>query len=232
MSDQGSEVTATEPVTNEETAAAATETTDGESAEATPEAPAAANITPERVLDVMLGTAVLAAEGVRRTAQQLRENAPSVMASLEEKGRPLREQILGKLGTGSSAPDGGSGPTGGSASTRRAEDDIAVLERRVRELEQQLATVPTEDTPTDEAAPSPVSFDLSDVAQPDAPTTAEDATFVPGPDPAPAALADSPYAMSETDEEAEREEQAPDAGGGAADPKRGRRRPRPEEPSA
>ena len=152
-----------------------------------------APFTAERVLDVVLGAAALAADEVVRTARQLRDDAPAITAAWEEKGRPLREQLYQKISGAadrSSAPTEAKPPaddatkTTGVASMGSADDEISVLERRVRELEEQVAFGGT---------------------TPEVHTTAEESTFVPGDELPPSTLADSPYAVSETEEEVARE---------------------------
>jgi hypothetical protein len=133
---------------------------------------------------------VSAAEALEAAVKLVRENGPAVAEAFERKGRPVRERIVEALrGTPFAAPMS-SGPSDAGGATKgsggSAAREISALERRVRELEQQIA-----------------GGDL-DIAE----TTADAATFNGEIWETPEerdSLADSPYAVSETPEEQAKE---------------------------
>jgi hypothetical protein len=133
----------------------------------------------ERILDTFFGFGVMNAEVIEYAATRLGEvvtDLPAYIATLEEKGRPVREKLFGSLNfdfptstdvfemadetdepTGSDdvKEDDGATPPADStpkpsepakpaeapkAPAKPAEDEISALERRVRELEQQVDT--------------------------------------------------------------------------------------------
>jgi hypothetical protein len=181
-------------------------------------------LTAERMFDIALGAIAIAAEATGKRVQELgdqartlRDDAPEILETWEERGRPLREQLLGKLREGfapiaddepltapvadpAAAPESPSAPTPPAASpsvgTRVRE--ISALEQRVRELEAQVAAPVTPGSAPETAL----------VVSESAMTPAEAATFDPelGSDEPVMALSDSPYAVSENEEEAAREE--------------------------
>lgn len=154
--DMNSEHTTTEePVESETSSEASTETTDTAEADGDPSRP----VTPERVADVALGLGATAFEALDRAARSLDatvrrvvEDAPAVIADLEEKGRPVREKIVETLRGRPTVSDVFTSTDQESAPSRGG-DDIATLEARVRELEQQVGDRP--DAPAD---PSPFSM--------------------------------------------------------------------------
>lgn len=133
-------------------------------------------ISPERVADVALGMGAtafdwleMAAKGVDDAVRRIVDDAPSVIGELEERGRPVREKI-GEWLPGRSG--GSDGPANAEAVARGAEDDIALLEARVRELEQQV--------------PTPPRLDVSDIQEPaSSETSATRSTSSDPSDPAP-----------------------------------------------
>jgi len=182
-------------------------------------------MTPERVLDTFLGAVAIAAEATAKRARELseqastlREDAPAILETWEERGRPLREQIVGKIKE-SFAPIPDEEPTPLPAPTaeeidpqvattipapppvttvtgRSAKREISALEQRVRELEAQVSTPPTSEPVVEFEAP--------------AMTPAEEATFDPEQGHSPiSGLAESEYAVSETDTESAHEEFEP-----------------------
>jgi hypothetical protein len=129
----------------------------------------------ERAVDVILGAAVVAAEAIAQAAKHLQENGPAYVETLETKGRPVRERLVEALRVGRPATfrDVTFSPPAS------AEDEISALERRVRELEQQIASGNATETPAEEATYVPAESWGDDVPS----------------------LAESPYAISETEEE-------------------------------
>jgi hypothetical protein len=160
-----------------------------------------APLTTERVVDIALGVIAVAAEASIRTVQHLgdqarglQENGPAMLDSLEERGRPLRARIAARLRDGF-APIADDVPEADPASPpRTADQEISALEQRVRELETQVSVEP--DAASGVSAPAAADE-----------TPADGATFVPSGN-HPFTLADSAYAVSETDEESERERDA------------------------
>jgi hypothetical protein len=132
------------------------------------------------VIDITLGAAVVVAEFITQAAKHLQENGPAYLDVLESKGKPVRDRLREALR--------GSGKTVlrdvTFAPPASAEEEITALERRVRELEQQIASSGPVETP------------------------AEDATFLstPAGETEFPSLAESPYAISETEEEQAQEE--------------------------
>ena len=104
----------------------------------------------ERFFDVTLGTGALVAEKLDANLRRIWDDTPGVVAELEERGRPIRQQLSdalkGKLPTASDAFK-----AGGAAETA-PEDEIEALENRVKELEQQVGDPSAEKT-TDEKSP-------------------------------------------------------------------------------
>ena len=110
-------------------------------------------LTAERVTDITFGLGKAAVDLLDQAARQLddsvrqiRQDTPGFLADMEEKGRPIRERlsesfkgfnvtdVFNKATKGDAAPGTGTGDF----------DDIEALENRVRELEQQVSTEPTE----------------------------------------------------------------------------------------
>ena len=175
-----------DPAENEQTPQAA-------GADSPPPAVTPAPVTGERVLHIALGAAATFAQAAERAARDLSQNGPVILETLEERGKPVRAALAQKLGglaggvrattATSAATATGEAPAAPHSS---ADAEIAALERRVRELEQEVsrpATPPADDE-----------------------TTAEAATTTPEHNPS--ALADSPYAVSETEDEVAHEEGA------------------------
>lgn len=210
-------------------------------------------LTGDKVLDIAFGVAVLAAEAAGKLAKQfserlqdLQDQAPTIADNLQEKGRPVREKFVGKLreqtiattdvtpaGDGEQDSKTSAVPAPANGKPPSAEDEISALERRVRELEQEVAVSPTYGvtTPAVDAAPAPeapaeTTFGLP--AFTSEPTPAEEATYVPA-DPT-TSLEESPYAISETEDEAiaeqveEAVETAADAEGQTTRPRVSRKR--------
>lgn len=139
-------------------------------------------LTPERVADVALGLGAVAfealdraARGLDATVRRVVEDAPAVIADLEEKGRPVREKIAEALrgrptvtDAFTSAGDASSGTAGAGT------DEISTLEQRVRELEQQVGERPAE--------PSPFSMLEIDAPVADASVEAEAAVSASAPE--------------------------------------------------
>lgn len=142
-----------------------------------------------RAVDVALGAVVVVGETVLQAVRRLQAGAPGAVSSLEQRGHPVREQIATALRD--AVPPLCEAAFQSPTEPEPAPDEIAVLEARVKELEQQIAAPPVASAPAEE-------------------TPAEEATYVPDEDP-PGSLADSPYAVSETPEEqaAEGEKPAP-----------------------
>ena len=156
-----------------------------------PEPPAdtAPRRSPERVADVALGVGATAfdwlekaAKGVDDAVRRLVDDAPAVLDELEERGRPVREK-LGEWLPGRTP--GTPVQTPGESAARAAEDDIALLEARVRELERQVpepetGAVEISDVPSaaaGESNPAPVA---------EAAETLPDPAIAPGPTDLPA----------------------------------------------
>lgn len=104
------------------------------------------NETAARITDIALGIGAAAVESLDNAARSLDhavrnavENAPGILDDLEEKGKPVRERLAALI---ASAPLPGQRPGGPTQSQARAQDDIAHLEARVRELESQQTNVP------------------------------------------------------------------------------------------
>ena len=157
-----------------------------------------AGLTADRVFDIALGAMALSFEATGRTVQRLGEqartlqdDAPAILGAWEERGRPVRAQILGKLRDGLAPISDEPRTTPTDAAPQNAEQEITALEQRVRELEVQVAG----EAPVQETAPT--------TPQPE-PTPAEAAT-THSEHGNTMAFADSAYAISETDEEGERE---------------------------
>lgn len=172
--------------------------------------------------------AKIAGQKLSEQAEFVQNNAPAVLDALEEKGKPVRQAVMDKIreaisftpadddsdGGGPSDSDlpntsGGvdlsqelpriavsgttvSSPVGGGS----AEAEISALERRVRELEREVSKPLVVNTPDAEPQPQPMG-ETSSISE----TAADFSTYDFGDD-APNALADSPYAVSETPEEA------------------------------
>jgi hypothetical protein len=134
----------------------------------------------EKAIDVILGAAVVTAETIMQAAKRMQENGPACLDALETKGRPVRERIVEALRSGRTTPLREAAFTPPAS----AEEEISALEQRVRELEQQIASSATNETPAEGATYTPQE------------TWGE---TVPS-------LAESPYAISETEEERAQEE--------------------------
>ena len=149
-----------------------------------------ATLTVERVADTALGALIAAAEALETAMKLLQEHGPAVAEAWESKGRPVRERILESLrGTPFAVPttaEPSPAETAPPPTDASAAEEITALERRVRELESQIAG--------SDAKP--------------APTPAEEATFngeIWENEAERESLSDSPYAISETPEERQRE---------------------------
>jgi hypothetical protein len=175
--------------------------------EATPTAtPAVTPLTGERVLDIALGAAVIAGEALDKAskqwaerAKQIQDQAPAFWETAEERGRPVREQLVSSLKGGSgngtatgtapvtegAAPESGSGladslrnlgreigiSVGGGNARLSAEEEIRSLEDRVRELEQVVVSGKTGVEPEIPEAPeTPVAPEVKPES-PEAATT-------------------------------------------------------------
>lgn len=154
------------------------------------------SVTIERVADTALGALVSAAEALEAAVKLVRENGPAVAEAFERKGRPVRERIIEALrGTPFFAPTSPE-PTdsSGVAATGSAATEISALERRVRELEQQIAggDLAIEDAEIEQTTAQAATFN-GEIWE-----TPEERDF----------LADSPYAVSETSEEQAKEAEA------------------------
>lgn len=157
----------------------------------------APRITPERVADVALGMGATAfdwlekaAKGVDDAVRRIVDDAPTVIVELEERGRPVRE----KIGEWLPGRHGGAeGSADAEAAARGAEDDIALLEARVRELEQQVPAPAPIEVPDigDPAAPEITATTALPTDPSDAIPTTTEATPTPGPDDAPASSPDA-----------------------------------------
>ena len=104
------------------------------------------NGTAARITDIALGIGAAAVESLDNAARSLDhavrnavENAPGILDDLEEKGKPVRERLAALI---ANTPLPGQRPGGQAQPQARAQDDIAHLEARVRELESQQANVP------------------------------------------------------------------------------------------
>lgn len=128
-----------------------------------------------KALDIALGMASLTVEAAEYAARYITEKAPEWIANLEERGRPVREQ-LSEVTKGYTKP----------LPVETGADEISALERRIRELETQVSTgteaevthtagvmaplVPA-GAPSDESAPimPPISFVAPDIDEDDDP---------------------------------------------------------------
>jgi len=159
-------------------------------------------VTIERVADTALGALVSIAEAVDKTIKLLNEHGPAIAEAWETKGRPVRERIVeGLRGApfANTTVDSPSAPSMTPETTTTAGEEISALERRVRELEQQIASGDILfETPSD-------SGETPDTSEE---TTAESATFNGEVWEAPEerdSLSDSPFAISETSEQQKKE---------------------------
>lgn len=115
----------------------------------------------ERLADVTLGAGVVAIEKLEQVAGELDNrirhaiaDAPQFVDSLEEKGRPIRDRILGLIRQRPTVADVFSA----AARTEKPSDDkMSALEQRVIELEREHAAAGTD---TLDAASAPLSADL------------------------------------------------------------------------
>lgn len=111
----------------------------------------------ERAFDVTLGAGALVAEKLDANLRRLWDDTPGVVTELEERGRPIRQQLSdalkGKLPTTADAFK-----AGGAAETAPA-DDIEALENRVKELEQQVGEPAAEKTDADKSPYSMLELD-------------------------------------------------------------------------
>lgn len=167
----------------------------------------------ERALDAVLGATVLAGEAAIRAAKSVKDDPAGVVNTWEERGRPLRERAAdflrdvvpplsdsvsdvnesSPIPTEAAAPEIAP-PVVSVSATTSTNGAMEELERRARMLEQHVTqTSNASDSPRLEAAPSTSEE-----------TPAEDATFVP--ETPYATLAESPYAVSETEDEQKKEE--------------------------
>ena len=109
----------------------------------------------ERFFDVTLGTGALVAEKLDANLRRIWDDTPGVVAELEERGRPIRQQLSdalkGKLPTTADAFKAG-GAT-------EPEDEIEALENRVKELEQQVGEPAAEKTDVDKSPYSMLELD-------------------------------------------------------------------------
>lgn len=112
------------------------------------------NETAARITDIALGIGAAAVESLDNAARSIDhavrnavENAPGILDDLEERGKPVREQLAALI---ANTPLPGQNPNGPTSSQARAQDDIAHLEARVRELESQQANVPASTVATAE----------------------------------------------------------------------------------
>lgn len=121
----------------------------------------------EKAIDITLGLASLGVEAVGLAARYVTDKAPEWASNLEERGKPLRERLLGRS---SSDP--------ASEAEISEEEEINALEDRIRELEQQVGQeiaaeevepVKEEAKPETAAKPAPTSltFVAPDVADDD-----------------------------------------------------------------
>ena len=128
-------------------------------------------LTAERVTDITFGLGKAAVDLLDQAARQLddsvrqiRQDTPSFLADMEEKGRPIREKLsesfkgFNVADVFNKATHKGEGAPGTGPDDF---DDIEALENRVRELEQQVSTEPTEalapPTVTESEKPAEVS---------------------------------------------------------------------------
>ena len=147
----------------------------------------AANVTVARVADTALGALISAAEALETAAKLFQEHGPAVAEAWETKGRPVRERIIESLrgapfATMTTEPS--KSETYPPTDNASAAEEISALERRVRELEQQVAEgAMSAATPAEGAT---INGEIGEGADRDS-------------------LADSRYAISETPEEQKRE---------------------------
>ena len=81
-----------------------------------------------------LGTGALVAEKLDANLRRIWDDTPGVVAELEERGRPIRTKLSDSL-RGKMPTVGDAFKASGESGT---EDEIEVLENRVKELEQQV----------------------------------------------------------------------------------------------
>lgn len=111
----------------------------------------------EKAIDITLGLASLGVEAVTLATRYVADKAPEWATNLEERGKPLRERLLGKAPAGSASEPEISG-----------EEEINALEDRIRELEQQVGQ---ELTPEAVEGMTTVSPEPVASAMPSAPAT-------------------------------------------------------------
>jgi len=83
-----------------------------------------------KVVDVSLGIAALGLEALDKSVKYLSEHGPEWLDEMEERGRPIRREIIG-LATGNPV-------TPSLQQQAQAEPEIDALEKRIRELEKEV----------------------------------------------------------------------------------------------
>jgi hypothetical protein len=166
-----------------------------------------------KAIDIALGVASLAVEVAGTAARYVVEKSPEWVDTLEERGRPVREQLTGA----------GKGHGGPQADSGSGDDEISALERRIRELEAQVVSSPVADVRAAEAKnaaavsgvePAGAEAEMAPLfpETPDAPAP------VPVTPPAVIPATSVPFVAPDMDEP-EEESPAPGESGGASGPR-------------
>ncbi|GAB4451964.1 MAG: hypothetical protein OHK0029_02080 [Armatimonadaceae bacterium] len=95
-----------------------------------------------RAIDITLGVATLAIEAAEKTATYLAAHGPEWLDDMEQRGRPIRQEIFGKR-TEEPAP----------SFLEETDAEISALERRIRELEREVSVPPVQSVSPPPAEP-------------------------------------------------------------------------------